>query len=64
METTITTPKNCIYPVIEMAQNCKAIHPSNPECGCRYCVFNRFYATVEASEEPVVDVEEDVEEEE
>ena len=34
-------PDNCQHRQIWPPLNCKAPHRSNPECDCRWCVFNK-----------------------
>lgn len=35
----INTPANCQH--LDAKVNCMAVHPSHPECDCRWCVYNR-----------------------
>ena len=49
---------NCTHPELE----CQGVRGDRENCGCRYCVFNRYYNTVEAVPEAVDDDEEDEEE--
>jgi hypothetical protein len=34
-------PDNCNHPVINPRPRCEALNRNNPECDCRWCVFNR-----------------------
>ena len=39
----VNKPDNCTNPNLISVRDCRAIHPSNPECGCFYCVFNKCF---------------------
>ena len=32
---------NCNHPEFLAPVECKALHPSHPDCDCRWCVFNK-----------------------
>ena len=38
----VLVPQNCKHPVLTK-KPCPSIHSSNPECDCRWCVFNKEY---------------------
>lgn len=40
----VTIPDNCQHPFIHPRSKCYAVHPSQPECDCRWCVFNKEFA--------------------
>lgn len=42
-ETSAYVPDNCNNQNIREASLCKAVHRSNPECDCRWCVFNKYF---------------------
>lgn len=44
---------NCNHPNQPVAE-CKAIHPSNPECDCRWCVFNKQYKQARGRESEIL----------
>ena len=35
----VEVPDNCEHPSVMF--NCHAVHPSHPDCDCRWCVFNK-----------------------
>ena len=41
----VKVPDNCQYPILVDSfgnpYKCQAPHRNNPECDCRWCVFNR-----------------------
>ena len=49
---------NCTHPELE----CQGVRGDRENCGCRYCVFNRYYNTVEAEPEAVADDDDEDEE--
>jgi len=42
-EKVVMIPDNCNHPQINPRPRCEAINHNNPECDCRWCVFNREY---------------------
>jgi hypothetical protein len=49
----VMVPDNCNHPQINPRPKCEAINHNNPECDCRWCVFNREYS--QADTNPCVD---------
>ena len=41
IEFVVDIPDNCQKPQIFPVEKCKAVSRHNPECDCRWCVFNR-----------------------
>lgn len=55
---TFEIPENCNHPILIAAADCKAPHHTNPECDCRWCVYNKeFNQAKEARNSHVKDEE-------
>lgn len=57
----IRWPHNCQFTRILPPPDCKAIHHSNPECGCYYCVFNKLFNKAEEQNTKLVPEANDME---
>ena len=48
---TVMIPDNCQHPFICLRSECHAVHPSHPECNCRWCVYNKEFCQAKQKEE-------------
>lgn len=49
----VMIPSNCKHPFIYPRPECNAVNPNNPECDCRWCVFNAEYKQAKQKDEEV-----------
>lgn len=47
----VAIPENCSNPKPNPFVKCFAIHPSHPECDCRWCVYNKEFCQANQREE-------------
>lgn len=45
----VMVPDNCNHPALNPRPNCEAVNRHNPECDCRWCVFNREFCKANSS---------------
>ena len=46
----VTIPDNCRYPILYPEHDCVAVNRRNPECDCRWCVFNKEFGQAHGRE--------------
>ena len=44
----VEMPGNCNHPHVVVT--CYAVHPSHPDCDCRWCVFNKEFKQAKRKE--------------
>ena len=47
---TIMRPDNCQHPTVYPPVHCEAVNRHNPECDCRWCVYNKEFGKANGKE--------------